>query len=243
VLAIDLDPQGHLGKVLGVDVHGVRRSALDLLLPRPEDDAALDGVGDGALPAVPTRIPNLDLVPGNKSLALAPSLGSTDADVTAHLRRNLAAAPELRGYDVVLVDAPASFGALTLSALRAVDEVVVPVPLTFLALDGCAELCRTLETVRTRYAHPELALAMVIPTFYRRTRLAGEVLERLARRFPKELAHTVLGQHVKLDEAQGRGLSIFEYAPRDRAAVAMAALIEELELRRPEPAGPTEGRP
>jgi chromosome partitioning protein len=234
VLAIDLDPQGHLGKVLGVDVHGVRHSALDLLLPRPEDDAALDGAADG-LPRVATRIPGLDLIPGNKSLALAPGLGSGEADVTGRMRAALAGAPELGEYDVVLVDAPASFGALTLSALRAVDEVVVPVPLTFLALDGCAELCRTLETVRTRYDHRDLALTMVIPTFYRRTRLAGEVLERLARRFPKELAHTVVGQHVKLDEAQSRGLSIFEYAPRDRAAVAMAALVEELELRRPEP--------
>lgn len=237
MLAIDLDPQGHLGKVLGVDVQAARRSAIDLLLPRPDDDAALDGLADGALPRIPTRIPGLDLIPGNKSLALAPGLDSRDDDVTSRLRRALIAAPEFDAYDVVLVDAPASFGALTLSALRAVDEVVVPVPLTFLALDGCAELCRTLETVRTRYDHRKLALTMVIPTFYRRTRLAREVLDRLAHRFPKQLAHTVMGQHVKLDEAQSRGLSIFEYAPRDRAAVAMAALAEELELRTPDASG------
>ncbi len=215
-------------------MHAVRRSAIDLLLPRPADDAALDGAGDPSLPRISTRIPGLDLIPGNKSLALAPGLGSSDADVTGRLRRTLGEAPELDEYDLVLVDAPASFGALTLSALRAVDEVVVPVPLTFLALDGCAELCRTLATVRTRYGHRGLALTMVIPTFYRRTRLAHEVLDRLAHRFPKELAHTVVGQHVKIDEAQSRGLSIFEYAPRDRAAVAMAALAEELELRKPE---------
>ena len=58
---------------------------------------------------------------------------------------------------------------------------------------------------------------MVIPTFYRRTRMAHELLERLKARFPKELAHTVLGYHVKIDEAQSRGQSIFEYAPADRA--------------------------
>lgn len=237
VLALDLDPQGHLGKVLGVDVHTLRHSAVDLLLPRAADDAALDGAVPYALPRIATRIPGLDLIPGNKSLALAPPLGSSDDDVTARLRRNLTRAPGFGEYDVVMVDAPASFGSLTLSALRAVDEVVVPVPLSFLALDGCAELCRTLATVRTRYGHRDLALTMVIPTFYRRTRLAREVLDRLARRFPKELAHTVVGQHVKIDEAQSRGLSIFEYAPRDRAAVAMAALAEELELRRPDTAG------
>ena len=50
-------------------------------------------------------------------------------------------------------------------------------------------------------------------------------------RFPKEIAHTVVGFHVRLDEAQSHGLSIFEYAPRDRGALAMAALAEELEAR------------
>ena len=72
---------------------------------------------------------------------------------------------------------------------------------------------------------------MVVPTFYRRTRLAQEILERLKKRFPKEIAHTVVGYHVKIDEAQSRGLSVFEYAPRDRGAKVMAELAEELELR------------
>jgi chromosome partitioning protein len=80
---------------------------------------------------------------------------------------------------------------------------------------------------------------MVIPTFYRRTRMAHELLERLKARFPKELAHTVLGYHVKIDEAQSRGQSVIEYAPSDRASKAFAALAEELELRAPETGGPT----
>ena len=72
---------------------------------------------------------------------------------------------------------------------------------------------------------------MVVPTFYRRTRLAHEILDRLKVRFPKEIAHTVVGYHVKIDEAQSRGLSIFEYAPKDRGAQVMAQLAEELEVR------------
>ncbi|MFQ5417713.1 MAG: ParA family protein, partial [Myxococcota bacterium] len=141
-------------------------------------------------------------------------------------------------YDFVLFDAPPSFGALTLNVLRAATEIVLPVPLTYLALDGCAELVRTVETVRTRYAHPGLRISMVVPTFYRRTRLAQEILERLKERFPKEIAQTVVGYHVKIDEAQSRGLSIFEYAPSDRGARAMAQLAEELELRGPDAEGP-----
>jgi chromosome partitioning protein len=93
-----------------------------------------------------------------------------------------------------------------------------------------------LATVRDRYAHPDLHIAMVVPTFYRRTKLADEILDRLKQRFPKEIAHTVIGYHVKIDEAQSKGISIFEYAPRDRGARVMAQLAEELELRG-QPAG------
>jgi len=234
VLAIDLDPQGQLGKVLGVDVRAPHRSAIDLLLDAVLEDgarhapAAAEGRGD--LPRVATRLPGLDLVVGNKALALAPAWDAA-GDPTGRLRQALDRARETARYDFVLIDAPPSFGALTLNALRAVDELVIPVPLTWLSLDGCAELARTLAIVRSRFGHPELRVTMVIPTLYRRTRLAHELLERLKQRFPKEIAHTVVGMHVKIDEAQARGLSIFEYAPRDRAAAALAALAEELELR------------
>jgi chromosome partitioning protein len=238
VLGIDMDPQGQLGKVLGVDVRHARRSAIELLVDAVLGDGSLDGVvaHDGAsdsLPVAPTRVPSLDLVVANKALGLAPAFDREEPDPSGRLARRLAAAPELARYDFVLIDSPPSFGLLTLNVLRAVDEVVIPVPLTFLALDGCAELTRTIETVRTRYAHPALRVTMVVPTFHRRTRMAGEVLETLRARFPKEIAHTVVGFHVKLDEAQSRGLSIFEYAPRDRSAGVLAALAQELEARVP----------
>lgn len=233
VLAIDLDPQGQLGKVLGVDVRRSRRSALDLLL-----DTVLEGppghAGEapaGALPVVPTRIPGLDVVPANKSLGLFPAFEPGRGDPTEALARTLRRSRTVARYDFVLFDAPPSFGPLTLNVLRAAEELVVPVPLTYLALDGCAEMVRSVRMVRTRYGHPTLRIAMVVPTFYRRTRLAHEVLDRLKEQFPKEIAHTVVGFHVKIDEAQSRGLSIFEYAAGDRGARAMAAIAEELEAR------------
>jgi chromosome partitioning protein len=250
VLAIDMDPQGQLGKVFGVETRHARRSAIELLLDVVLDDAAPDGLpprthaasgveraAGGGLPKVPTRIANLDLVVAQKSLGLAPAFDAGERDPTGRLARRLEAASAVEGYDFVLVDAPPSFGILTLNVLRAVDEVVIPVPLTFLALDGCAELVRTIETVRTRYGHAGLRIAMVVPTFYRRTRLAQEVLEALKRRFPKEIAQTVVGFHVRIDEAQSRGLSVFEYAPGDRGARVLAALAEELEARVPAPPG------
>jgi chromosome partitioning protein len=243
VLAIDMDPQGQLGKVLGVEARARRRSAIDLLIDSVlgDGDASLDHPYENAddpsslptstLPITSTRIPQLDVITANKSLGLFPILEDDEADPTGRLNRALDSAPELEAYDFILFDAPPSFGPLTLNVLRAATEIVVPVPLTYLALDGCAELARTIATVRSRYDHPDLHIAMVVPTLYRRTKLANEILERLKQRFPKEIAHTVVGYHVKIDEAQSRGLSIFEYAPKDRAASVMAELAEELELR------------
>ncbi len=242
VLAIDMDPQGQLGKVLGLDVHRTRRSSIDLLLDSVLGDAGLDGTQGSErdperdpvsqLPISRTRIPLLEVVVANKSLALFPSWdGNEEVDPTGRLERTLAASPEIASYDFVFFDAPPSFGPLTLSVLRAAHEIVLPVPLTFLALDGCAELLRTVVTVRTRYGNPGLKIAMVVPTFHRRTKLAHEILEKLKQRFPKEIAHTVVGYHVRIDEAQSRGLSIFEHAPNDRGALVMAELAEELELR------------
>lgn len=240
-----MDPQGQLGKVFGVDVRRTTRSSIDLLLDTLLDDASLDvpgprpgsgGFDPGAeLPIVQTRIPNLEVIVANKALALFPSWDGGDGDATGRLRKTLRAFQALERYDFVLFDAPPSFGPLTLNVLRAADELCVPVPLTFLALDGCAELTRSVAMVRSRYGHRDLRISMVIPTFYRRTRMAHEVLDELKKRFPKELAQTVVGFHVKIDEAQSRGQSIFEYAPSSRGAHAMAALAEELELRGREP--------
>jgi chromosome partitioning protein len=232
-LAIDMDPQGQLGKVLGLEVRSSRRSSIELLVDSllGEDAAQRDdpAAARAGLPTISSRVPGLDVIVANKALALFPGwVGGDSEDPTGQLRRRLDAAPELPGYDFVLIDAPPSFGPLTLNILSACHEVVIPVPLTFLALDGCAELMRTIEMVRARYGNPGLRLTMVVPTFYRRTRLAGEILEKLKQRFPKEIAHTVVGYHVKIDEAQSRGLTIFEYARRDRGAQAMAALAEEL---------------
>jgi chromosome partitioning protein len=250
-LAIDLDPQGQLGKVLGLEVREPQRSAIELLvdtalgrgLGTPEASVRPDVNGlpstnpsnlPSNLPSTPTRIPNLDVIVSNKALALFPAWTGTRTEESIRtLRRSLGESVDRGGYDFVLIDCPPSFGPLTLSILAACNEVVIPVPLTFLALDGCAELLRTLQLVRKRYENPDLAISMVIPTFYRRTRMADEILESLKRQFPKEIAHTVVGYHVKIDEAQSRGLAISEYAPRGKAARAMAALAEELESRGP----------
>ena len=226
VLLVDLDPQGQLGKILGVEVGAQRRTALDLLL-----DTVLGEDTRPPLPILSVRPPRLDLVASNKSLALFPEgLPEPSGGEHLHLREALTG---VRGYDLVLFDAPPSFGPITLNVLLAATEVVIPVPLTYLALDGAAEITRTVEMVRTRFRHPSLRITMVVPTFSRRTRLAREILLKLREHFPKEVAQTTLGYSVAIDEAQSHAQTIFEYAPSSTIAKGMAALAEELIARDP----------
>jgi chromosome partitioning protein len=222
VLVADLDTQGHAGKSLGVDVRGLRPTVHDWLLDytvRFEDVVR------------PTAVRNLDLLPANKELASFPVTVAPAADRAERLDQRLAELPEGR-YDAVLIDAPPSLSLVTENVLRAARELVVPVALTYLALDGCAEILQSLDRLRAeRGAAPELAL--VVPTLYRKTQLADEILAKLRERFPAHLSRTVLGWSVKVDEAQSHGLTIFEYAPRSSGATALAAIGDELLARAP----------
>ncbi len=216
VLVADLDTQGHAGKSLGVDVRRLSPTIHDWLLGRAPFDAVVR----------PTAIAGLDLLPANKDLAELPVAIAAAPDRAERLRRRL---DELGGgrYDAVLVDAPPSRSLVTDNVLVAAREVVVPVALTYLALDGCAEILESLERLRAeRGDAPRLAL--VVPALYRKTQLADEILEKLRGRFPAELSRAVLGWSVKIDEAQSHGRTIFEWAPRSSGARALAEIAREV---------------
>jgi chromosome partitioning protein len=221
VLLCDLDTQGHAGKSLGLDVRGLRPTIRDWL--------------DGTVPfdevVRPTSVPRLDLVAANKDLAGFPVAAAADPARAERLRHRLESLPAGR-YDLCLIDAPPSVSLVTDNVLRAATEIVLPVALTYLALDGAAEILASLAALAVeRGAAPPLT--MVVPTLYRRTQLAGEILAKLRQRFPAELSRTVLGWAVKVDEAQSHGQTVFEYAPASAGARALAALADELDGRAP----------
>jgi chromosome partitioning protein len=112
--------------------------------------------------------------------------------------------------------------------MLAAEEIVIPVSLTYLGLDGCAELVDTVAQVRDSYRHPSLRVALVVPTLYRPTRLADEILAKLRAHFGERAARTVVNYNVRIDEAQSHGQSIWEYAPRSAGATALRALCEEI---------------
>ncbi len=220
VLLCDLDTQGHSSKALGVDVRGLTPTLFELLT-------------DAHLPISrvirPTAIPGLDLLPGNKALADFPEQAAGTADRARRLANRLRG---LQGYDFVLFDAPPSMGLVTVNVMLAATEIVIPVALNYFSLDGCAEILDTVEKVRRDHDHPRLHVSMVVPTLYRKTQLADEILARLRERFPKEIARTVVGYSVAIDEAQSHALTIWEYAPTSRGALVMSEVGSELMGRR-----------
>jgi chromosome partitioning protein len=226
VLVADVDTQGHAGKSLGVDVRGLAPTVKELLL------------GTAPLEAVvrPTAVPGLDLLPANKDLASFPEEAAPLADREDRLRLVLDALPPGR-WDAVLVDCPPSLSLVTANVMRAATELVVPVALTYLALDGCAEILGSLARLREERGDAP-RLTMVVPALYRRTALAEEILAKLRGRFPRELSKAVLGFSVKIDEAQSHGLTIFEYAPSCAGAGALSSIAEELLARAPASAHP-----
>jgi chromosome partitioning protein len=222
VLIVDLDTQGHAGKSLGVDVRALAPTVHDWLL----DDAR----APFETVVRSTPVAGVELVPANKALAELPVALAAAPDRDGRLERRLASLPGR--HDFVLLDAPPSQSLVTENVLRAAHEIVVPVALTYLALDGCAEVLRSLDRLRADRGRAP-ALALVVPTFHRRTQLAEEILAKLRERFPRELSRTVLRYCVKVDEAQSHGRTVFEHAPRSQGARDLRRLGEELLARAP----------
>ncbi|MBL9038956.1 MAG: ParA family protein [Archangium sp.] len=217
VLLVDLDTQGHAGKSLGVDVRASAPNVFHLLT---DDQLTLADVTKG------TPVPQLWLVPGWKELAEFPMRVAAAPDRELLLRDRVVE-PARSRYDVVVLDAPPSLGLVSTNILAAATDVVVPVATTYLALDGCAEIAETVRDVATRL-NPELRITRVVPTLYRKTALADEVVAALETNFPKRVS-PALGFNVAIDEAQSHGQTIWEYAPWSRGATMLQQLAEALE--------------
>src|SRR5215813_12487385 len=206
VLLVDLDTQGHAGKTLGLDVREIQPNVFHFLTDR---SITLEAVRH------PTEISGLSVLPAYKQMAgLAESLGTSPSAVERLSER----LDEFSGqHDVVVLDGPPSLGLSVTGMLVAATEVVVPVALTYLALDGCAEVARTVERVAGEYHRPGLRVTAVVPMMHRHTALAEAVRERLEAYFPGRVTPP-LGVYVAIDEAQSHGKTVWDYAPKSRGA-------------------------
>jgi chromosome partitioning protein len=214
VLLVDMDTQGHAGKTLGLDVREIQPNVFHFLTDRSMDLARVRHA---------TEVPGLGVVPAYKQMAgLAAALGSASSAAERLGERLDEFGSE---QDVVVIDGPPSLGLSVTAMLVAATEVVVPVALTYLALDGCAEVARSVERIAEEHHRPSLRVSAVVPMMHRRTALAEAVRERLEAYFPGRVTPP-LGISVAIDEAQSHGKTVWDYAPRSRGAQMMSAVAE-----------------
>ncbi|MEZ4560212.1 MAG: ParA family protein [Caldilineaceae bacterium] len=211
VLLVDMDSQGQAGRMLGA------APAAGLAEVAMQEAAVTDAV-------TPAR-PGLDLLAGGPGLAgLKRVIARKDFGGEQTVADALQ--PLAGRYDYVIIDTAPGWDTLTINALFYADEVLAPVALEVLALQGLLDFRRHLDSIQ-RY-HPELTLRYVLPTFMdRRVRKSDEIYGQLATHFATQLCPPVR-YNVRLSEAPGYGQTIFEYAPRSHGAADYQALAERI---------------
>ena len=216
-LVVDLDPQANATSGLGERANGC--SSYELL----------DGVPLREV-VRPTRFANLHLVPARPELAGAAVELARREDGERFLARSLDDARER--YSFVFLDCPPSLGPLTVNALVAADKVLVPVQAEYYALEGLAQMLRSLELVRARL-NPRLAVAGVLLTMVDgRTKLAADVSEEVRRHLDGLVFETAVPRSVRIAEAPSHGLPAVAYDRRSPGADAYWKVAMELVDRR-----------
>ncbi|MEQ9498155.1 MAG: ParA family protein [Deltaproteobacteria bacterium] len=217
VLLIDLDPQAHATLHLGVDPMSLNSTMYDVLS------------NDTPLREIVVQAPE-------SSLHVAPShlvLSGTEAD----LHRHYAGAMQLRhriseldasAWDWVIIDCPPTLTLLTVNALIAADQLLIPIAAEYLALAGMAQLTHTLDQVGRQLGHRHSSAAVVTTRFDTRKRLCHDVVEHLRTQQPLPMLKTIIRENVSLSEAPSHGQDIFRYAPTSRGAEDYQELAKEL---------------
>ena len=221
VLLIDLDPQGNASTGIGIATADRTASSYDLLI----DQAPL------AECALPTRIPNLDIVPATEDLSGAEVELVSVVNRTDRMREALAGET---GYDIAFIDCPPSLGLLTLNALGAADTLLVPLQCEFFALEGLSQLLQTVERVQQRF-NPDLGIiGIALTMFDRRNRLTDQVADDVRACLGGLVFESVIPRNVRLSEAPSHGLPALVYDHNCPGSRAYMALARELISRLPE---------
>ena len=217
VLIVDLDPQANATSGLGISkdppnpIYGV------LLKEQPLTDSI-----------TATAVDRLDLV------ASGPDMAGAEVELVPLMAREFRLRQALRdasGYDTVIVDCPPSLGLLTINALAAGDAVLIPVQCEYYALEGLAQLLKTIDAVRDRL-NGRLEVAGIVLTMEdRRNRLSLQVIDEVRRHFPSLVTSARIPRTVRLAEAPSHGVPISVYDRHSPAAQAYDDLAGELALR------------
>jgi chromosome partitioning protein len=217
-LVIDLDPQANASTGLGVDVRSLDVTMYDVLLHEVDIRSCIVEVA--STPGLFVAPANLDLA--GAEIELVPAFSRE-----LKLRAALEAVAD--DYDYILIDCPPSLGLLTVNALAAATEVLVPIQCEYYALEGLGQLVRNVGLVQ-KNLNPALAITTIVLVMYdARTKLADQVAQEVRRHFGDGVCRTVVPRTVRLSEAPSFGQSIIDFDPRSRGALAYRELAKEVQ--------------
>ena len=223
VLLVDLDPQSSLTISLGIEMSELEKSIYDLIASEEENE--------GQNPAqdiiIKTKMKNVDLLPSNIDLSRAEIELINMIDRERVIKSILE--PFKGFYDYIIIDCPPSLGLLTLNALTASDEAIIPMETDYLALMGAGILInQTIKKVQGKL-NPDLKIAGILATMHNtRTLHAREVLEKLREYFKGQVFDTVIKETVKFKESSVDSSSILDYDGSSEAAEAYRSLAKEV---------------
>lgn len=216
VLLVDLDSQGHGTKCLGFEGEEFQKTLLDVLVKKAPVSSVIQR----------SALPNLHFIPSNLSmstvdLALMPMSGRE-----LKLKKAL---EEVHGqYDVVVFDAPPSFGLLNLNALMAADDLVVPVLADFLSFHGLKLLFETVQGLEDDLGHVLHHIFIAVNAYNATFKLAKEAHEALRTHYPEFLLKSVVRQCTRFAQASSDGKPIFVFDRQSKGAQDVEALIDEV---------------
>ena len=216
VLVVDLDPQSNATSGLGITQQQDGSQIYDVLVNEvPIEDIIVNTSTEG-----------LDLAPSSLRLAGAEVELVSVFSREGRLAKSLE--PIRGGYDIILVDCPPSLGLLTVNALAAADEVLIPIQCEYYALEGLVLLLRTIEKIRV-YLNPDLRIGGILLTMHdARTNISKQVMDEVRNQYPNETFITVIPRNVRLSEAPSYGQPISQYDPQSRGAEAYRSLAKEV---------------
>lgn len=223
VLVVDLDPQGNASTALGAEHTSGTTSSYEVLIGEAEPvDAVQPNPENGNLFCIPATI----------------DLAGAEIELVSMVRREYRLHDALRegflaehGFDYVFIDCPPSLGLLTINAMTAVDEVLIPIQCEYYALEGVGQLLGNIGMIRQHLNH-NLHISAVLLTMYdARTRLASEVAGEVRGQFGEVVMKNVIPRSVKVSEAPGYGQTVIDYDPASRGAMAYFDAARELDGR------------
>lgn len=217
VVLVDLDPQGNATSSLGIDKDAAPLTLYDVL-------TGSTTVADIVLA---TNVDNLFVLPANNELAQA------EVELVPVLQREMQLKIALASVDaeVIIIDCPPALGLLTINALTAANNVVIPVQAEYFALEGLGQLLNTITQVRAGL-NPSLdIMGVVLTMFTKRTVLSEQVQSELTQHFGAKLFKTVIPRNVRLAEAPSYGRTIFEHDRWSKGARAYKSLAQEVATR------------